>query len=73
VVRITYDPKADSLYIQFREAKIVQTKELDEGLIADYDGEGNLAGIEIPKLSELTALGKLDQLSIDFPVIRGEV
>ncbi|HLA81541.1 MAG TPA: DUF2283 domain-containing protein [Thermoleophilia bacterium] len=45
-MRITYDAEADALYIRFREAKVT-TKHLDEGLAADYDEEGHLAGIEI--------------------------
>ncbi len=45
-MRITYDPEADALYIRFREA-IVTTKHVAEGISADYDEEGNLAGIEV--------------------------
>lgn len=45
-MRITYDPEVDALYIRFREATVT-TKHIGEGLAADYDAEGQLAGIEI--------------------------
>ena len=45
-MRITYDPKVDALYIRFEETKVT-TKHLTEGIAADYDKKGKLAGIEI--------------------------
>ena len=45
-MRITYDSEVDVLYIRFHEATVT-TKHFDDGLSADYDKEGRLAGIEI--------------------------
>lgn len=45
-MRITYDPQVDALYIRFLETTVT-TKHLAEGLAADYDAQGQLAGIEI--------------------------
>lgn len=45
-MRITYDPKVDAMYIRFQETT-VSTKHLGEGIAADFDAEGYLAGIEI--------------------------
>lgn len=45
-MRITYDPQVDALYIRFIEATVT-TKHLTEGIAADYDAKGKLAGIEI--------------------------
>lgn len=45
-MRITYDHRVDALYIMFKETKVT-TKHIGEGLAADYDAEGKLAGIEI--------------------------
>lgn len=36
----------DALYIRFKEAPVT-TKHLAEGIAADYDADGRLAGIEI--------------------------
>jgi uncharacterized protein YuzE len=45
-MKITYDAEADAFYIQFLETTVT-TEHLAEGLAADYDAEGWLAGIEI--------------------------
>ncbi len=44
-MKISYDPEVDALSITFREATVT-TKHLAEGIAADYDSEGRLAGLE---------------------------
>jgi uncharacterized protein YuzE len=45
-MKISYDAEVDALSIMFRETTVT-TKHLIEGIAADYDGEGRLAGLEI--------------------------
>ena len=45
-MKITYDREVDALYIRFRETTVT-TEHLAEGIAADYDADGRLAGIEI--------------------------
>jgi uncharacterized protein YuzE len=45
-MRIAYDAEVDALSITFRETSVT-TKHLGEGIAADYDSEGRLAGLEI--------------------------
>ena len=45
-MKISYDAEVDALSITFRETTVT-TKHLAEGIAADYDSEGHLAGIEI--------------------------
>jgi uncharacterized protein YuzE len=45
-MKISYDAKVDALSITFRETTVT-TKHLAEGIAADYDSEGCLAGLEI--------------------------
>jgi YD repeat-containing protein len=47
-VKITYDREVHALYIRFKETT-VPTHHLAEGIAADYDADGRLAGIEIPE------------------------
>ncbi|MGB9871431.1 MAG: DUF2283 domain-containing protein [Anaerolineae bacterium] len=56
-MRVTYEPEVDALYIRFLETTVT-TKHLDEGIAADYDAEGRLAGIEI--LDALKRFGRDD-------------
>ena len=45
-MKISYDAEEDALSITFRETTVT-TKHLAEGIAADYDGNGRLAGLEI--------------------------
>jgi uncharacterized protein YuzE len=56
-MKITYDAEVDALYIRFRETTVT-TQHLAEGIAADYDTEGHLAGIEV--LDVVKRLGERD-------------
>lgn len=58
-MRIAYDAQVDALSIIFRETTVT-TKHLAEGIAADYDAQGRLAGIEI--LDALKRFGDGDTL-----------
>lgn len=45
-MKISYDAEVDALSILFRDTTVT-TKHLAEGIAADYDSDGRLAGIEI--------------------------
>jgi uncharacterized protein YuzE len=45
-MKISYDPEVDALSITFRETTVT-TKHLAEGIAAEYDSEGRLAGLEV--------------------------
>lgn len=45
-MKITYDKEVDALYIRFKTTTVT-TKHLTDEISADYDKEGNLAGLEI--------------------------
>ena len=66
-MRITYDHEVDALYIRFKEATVT-TKHLAEGIAADYDAEGRLAGIEI-----LDAVKRLGDPSVFKQVILEDI
>ncbi|HEY2931664.1 MAG TPA: DUF2283 domain-containing protein [Acidobacteriota bacterium] len=46
-MKIKYFQDTDTLYIEFRHAEVVETKDLDENTLLDLDGEGNICGITI--------------------------
>jgi uncharacterized protein YuzE len=58
-MHITYDPEVDAIYIRFKETTVT-TKHLAEGIAADYDVQGKLAGIEI--LDAVKHFGNKDTL-----------
>jgi uncharacterized protein YuzE len=58
-MKISYDPEVDALSITFRETTVT-TKHLAEGIAADYDASGRLAGIEV--LDAVRRFGDRDTL-----------
>ena len=47
VMKLSYDAETDSLYINLSEQPSVESQEISEGILLDYDAEGRLVGIDI--------------------------
>jgi uncharacterized protein YuzE len=58
-MKLNYYPETDSLYIDLSEKKSMESKEISEGIILDYDAEGNLVGIDIDNASKKVQLKEL--------------
>jgi len=69
-MKISYDPKANALYIQFQEGKVEKTKKVEEGILIDLDDSGKIFGIEIIGLSERMSIKDLGQISFDLPLAK---
>ena len=50
-MKLSYFPDTDSLYIDLSQRPSVESQEVSEGVVLDYDAEGNLAGIDIDHAS----------------------
>ena len=51
-MKIEYSRDVDALYIRLREARIVDSEDLAEGITVDLDEQGHIVGIEILDASE---------------------
>ena len=58
-MKLNYYPDTDSLYIDLFEQASVESREISEGVVLDYDIEGKLVGIDIDNASKKVQLGKL--------------
>ncbi len=58
-MKLNYYPETDSLYIDLSEKPSVESKEISEGVVLDYDAEGNLVGIDIDNASKKVQLKEL--------------
>lgn len=58
-MRLSYHRDTDSLYIDLSERPSVDSREISDGVVLDYDAEGNLVGIDIDRASEKVALKSL--------------
>ena len=58
-MKLNYHPDTDSLYIDLSEKPSVETREISEGILLDYDTNGNLVGIDIDNASKKVQLKDL--------------
>jgi uncharacterized protein YuzE len=58
-MKVNYYPDTDSLYIDLSEKPSAESREISEGVILDYDSEGNLVGIDIDNASKKVNLKEL--------------
>ena len=58
-MKLNYHPESDSLYIDLSEQPSVDSREISEGVVLDYDAKGNLVGIDIDNASLKVDLKRL--------------
>jgi len=65
-LKLNYYPDTDSLYIDFSSKPSAESQEVSEGVVLDYDSEGNLVGIDIDNASRKLDLQELVTHEIPF-------
>jgi len=58
-MKLAYHQDTDSLYIDLSEHPSVESREISEGIVLDYDAEGHLVGIDIDNASRKVQLQRL--------------
>ena len=58
-MKLNYYPDTDSLYIDLSELESVESREVADGVVIDYDAAGNVVGIDIDHASDKVQLGRL--------------
>lgn len=72
-MKVNYHPDTDSLYIDLSEHPGVESREVSEGVVLDYDAAGNLVGIDIDNASTKVQLDRLvlSRLPAEIETIAG--
>ncbi|MEM4235268.1 MAG: DUF2283 domain-containing protein [Candidatus Methanomethylicaceae archaeon] len=70
-MKIAYYPETDSLYIDLSEKTSVESREISEGVVLDYDANGSLVGIDIDNASKKVYLKEisLQKLPVDIKAV----
>ena len=58
-MKLHYYPDTDSLYIDLSSKTSVTSEEISEGVVLDYDKDGNLVGLDIDHASLKLDLNEL--------------
>ncbi len=67
-MKINYYKDTDSLYIDLSSKPSADSREVSEGIVLDYDAEGNITGIDIDNASR-----KIDLREVILSKIPAEV
>jgi uncharacterized protein YuzE len=58
-MRLSYDSETDSLYIHLSERPSVDSNEVADGVVLDFDAKGALVGIDVQHASASTDIHNL--------------
>jgi uncharacterized protein YuzE len=65
-MKMHYDEKTDALYLRLDESKIIDSAEVQPGIVLDYDANNQVVGVEILRVKERVPSADLKHL--DFKV-----
>ena len=69
-MKLHYYPETDSLYIELREGPSVETREIADGLNADFGSDGNVVGLDIDGASRKLDLASLETTALPIASLK---
>jgi uncharacterized protein YuzE len=51
-MKLEFDPQADAAYLELSDAEVETTRQIEPGIVIDYDAAGHIVGIEVLSLSK---------------------
>ena len=64
-MRVHYDEKADALYWRLDDSRIVESREVQPGIILDYDEQDQGVGVEILGVGKRVPLPNLKTIRFE--------
>lgn len=62
-MRFDYDPEVDALYLRQAESKVLESEEVQPGIILDFDESGNVVGVEVLNASKRGHPTQMEKIS----------
>ncbi len=72
-MKLAYYPETDSLYIDLSEKTSVDSREVSEGIVLDFDCAGQLVGIDIEHASKRVNMTGLELAGVPSAMLKREV
>ena len=63
-MNIRYYTETDTLHIEFRGAPVAETRDLDENILIDIDGEGDICAITVEHASKRAGIPRFSHEQI---------
>lgn len=65
-MKVYLDEKAGVLYPPLDDSKIVESEEVQPGIVLDYDDRSEVVGVEILRVKERVPLANLKQMQFEI-------
>lgn len=65
-MKMHYDQKTDALYLRLDDSKILESEEVQPGIVLDFNADKQVVGVEILRIKERVPSADLKHL--DFKV-----
>ena len=69
-MKLHYYADTDSLYIELNARPSADSREIADGLVVDFDAQGNVVGIDVDHASKKLDLGSLEAESLPTTRLR---
>ena len=69
-MKLHYYAETDSLYIEFKSTPGVESREIVDGLVVDFDANGDVVGIDVDHASTKLDLAVLETQSLPATKVR---
>lgn len=63
-MKIEYDNEADAIYIQIQEKEVHSSKEIEDGVVIDFDNEKKVIGFEVLNASKKFNIKDISTINI---------
>ncbi len=65
-MKMHYDQKTDALYLRLDDSKILESEEVQPGIVLDFNADNQVVGVEILRVKE--RVPSADLKHVDFKV-----
>ena len=64
-MRVHYDEKSDAIYVRLDDSKIIESQEVNPGIIIDFNEDNQVVGLEILRVKKRVPLANLKQMQFE--------
>lgn len=65
-MKVHYDEKSDAIYMRLDDSTIIDSQEVEPGIILDFNDKKQVVGIEILKVKRHVPLANLKQMQFEI-------
>lgn len=65
-MKMHYDQKTDALYLRLDDSKIIESAEVQPGIVLDYDANNQVVGVEILRVKERVPAADLNRIEYEL-------